>query len=176
MQAYQPPIYWEPIGQVRARLGIPVIANGDIWTFEDFLRCREMTGTRHFMLGRCALADPNLPFRVARELGLPAPSAEMPFGRQDCGEWIPLIERFAELSLKWSKPSSKNRAYGLNRTKQWLKMPWLYGDRAQSAWFEEVKRAESIAEVIAILRRYSIGFSDKVNAHEQTQLLSDASA
>ena len=31
---YAPPAYWEPIGRVRKRLNIPVVANGDIWTIE----------------------------------------------------------------------------------------------------------------------------------------------
>ena len=65
-QGYDPPADWGPIGQVRARLGIPVVANGDIWTVDDFRRCREETGCRHFMLGRGALADPRLPRRVGR--------------------------------------------------------------------------------------------------------------
>jgi tRNA-dihydrouridine synthase C len=65
---YAPPIHWEPIGRVRERLGIPVVANGDIWTIDDFRRCRDTTGCEHFMLGRGALADPRLPHRVATEL------------------------------------------------------------------------------------------------------------
>ena len=43
---YAPPIFWTPIGRVRDRLGIPVVANGDIWTIEDFRRCRDETGCR----------------------------------------------------------------------------------------------------------------------------------
>ena len=58
---YAPPIFWKPIGRVRERLGIPVVANGDIWTVDDFRRCRDETGCRHFMLGRGALANPRLP-------------------------------------------------------------------------------------------------------------------
>src|SRR4051794_29311651 len=65
---YAPPVFWAPIGRVRERLGIPVVANGDIWTIADFRRCREESGCRHFMLGRGALADPLLPARVAAEL------------------------------------------------------------------------------------------------------------
>ncbi len=67
---YAPPIHWAPIGRVREQLGIPVVANGDIWTLEGFRCCREETGCRHFMLGRGALADPRLARGIATELGL----------------------------------------------------------------------------------------------------------
>eukprot|EP01136_Pigoraptor_vietnamica_P004575 Opistho-1_new@35039 len=67
---YAPPAYWGPIGRVRERLGLPVVANGDIWTADDLRRCRDETGCRHFMLGRGALADPRLPRQAAAALGL----------------------------------------------------------------------------------------------------------
>jgi tRNA-dihydrouridine synthase C len=70
VQGYQPPVYWQPIGIVRERLGIPVIANGDIWTVDDLRRCREETGCIHYMLGRGSLADPYLSHAAARELGI----------------------------------------------------------------------------------------------------------
>src|SRR6185436_17754692 len=57
---YAPPIFWEPIGRIRESLGIPVVANGDTWTLDDFRRCRDATGCIHFMLGRGALANPDL--------------------------------------------------------------------------------------------------------------------
>ena len=68
-QGYAPPAYWEPIGEVKRRMAIPVVANGDIWSREDFLRCRDITGAEHFMIGRGALADPTLPGAIATELG-----------------------------------------------------------------------------------------------------------
>ena len=36
LAGYAPPIFWEPIGRIRAALPIPVVANGDIWTLDDF--------------------------------------------------------------------------------------------------------------------------------------------
>src|SRR5207248_4045775 len=69
-QGYRPPAYWLPIGAVRARLGIPIVANGEIWTVEDIRRCRDETGCQHFMLGRGALASPTLARAAARELGI----------------------------------------------------------------------------------------------------------
>src|SRR3954469_10967427 len=37
---YRPLAYWDRIRQIRTAIDIPVIANGEIWTVEDALRCR----------------------------------------------------------------------------------------------------------------------------------------
>src|SRR5262249_50415014 len=96
VQVYAPPVYWKPIGVVRERLGLPVVANGDIWTLEDLRRCREETGCRHFMLGRGALANPLLPMQAAQELGL-APGAPEDAGTLSDFDWIPPLRRLTEL-------------------------------------------------------------------------------
>jgi len=74
LAGYAPPAHWEPIGAVRERLVLPVVANGDIWTIEDFRRCREITGCKHFMIGRGALANPGLACQIAMELGIGSPA------------------------------------------------------------------------------------------------------
>lgn len=64
-QGYLPPADWKRIGRAREALSIPVVANGDINSPEDFVRCREETGCSRFMLGRGAIARPEL-FRLLR--------------------------------------------------------------------------------------------------------------
>jgi tRNA-dihydrouridine synthase C len=147
MQGYQPPAYWGPIGEVNRRLAIPVVANGDIWTIEDFRRCREETGCEHFMLGRSALADPWLPGRIASELGIRASGGAV-VDSSMLKEWVPLFERFAELSL----PFTAGSAYTARRIKQWLRMASQRGSRA---WLDLVKQAETTEEILAILRTHS---------------------
>ena len=57
---YRPPAYWERIPALRAAVAIPVIANGEIWTVQDALRCRALSGGTALMLGRGIVADPGL--------------------------------------------------------------------------------------------------------------------
>ena len=57
---YRPPAYWERIHEIRVALAIPVIANGEIWSVDDALRCRERSGCQALMLGRGMVADPGL--------------------------------------------------------------------------------------------------------------------
>lgn len=139
-QGYAPPVYWPLIGQVRERLNIPVIANGDIRTVEDFRRCREETGCRHFMLGRGAMADPRLARRVAGELGLvPMVNGVEPI------DWAEELRRLDEWAPGiFDGPPDK----AVLRLKQWLRLAAAYGT---FPLFDQVKRAASPGEVFAVL-------------------------
>lgn len=63
-EGYRPPAHWEWIARIRNKLAIPVIANGDIWTLEDYWKARSLSGCEDVMLGRGVLADPHLPRRI----------------------------------------------------------------------------------------------------------------
>jgi tRNA-dihydrouridine synthase C len=141
-QGYTPPAYWEPIGEVRRALDIPVVANGEIWTLDDFKRCRDQTGSEHYMLGRGALADPTLPHQIARELGISGET--IPAETFSAQAWIPLILRFAEITEHYHGRGSAANA----RVKQWLRFVHL---RFPTHWFDLAKRAQSLEEMIRIL-------------------------
>lgn len=131
-QGYAPPVYWPLVGRVRESLGIPVVANGDIRTLDDFRRCRDETGCRHFMLGRGVLADPRLAGRVAAELGL--------------GGWVETgpIDWAAQVRRLLGRAPDVT----VKRLKQWLRLAAEYGTFAH---FGEVKRTGSVAELLAVL-------------------------
>ena len=61
---YRPPAYWERIADIRAVVNIPLIANGEIWTVADALRCREVSGCADIMLGRGMVVNPGLAWAV----------------------------------------------------------------------------------------------------------------
>jgi tRNA-dihydrouridine synthase C len=142
-QGYRRPAYWLPIGAVRARLGIPIVANGEIWTVEDIRRCRDQTGCQHFMLGRGALASPTLALAAARELGLRGAASHEQFGRTPA-EWLPLVRRFIEINGAMAASPTCTAA----RVKQWLRI--ANHDGAMS-WFEAIKRRESPQEAVDYL-------------------------
>lgn len=130
-QGYAPPVDWRPIRRVREELGLPVIANGDIWTLDDFRRCQDQTGCRHFMLGRGALANPALSHQVARELGL---RHGAPAG------WLELLEGLERHNRAFYGRSSKGT---LKHFKQWLRLAELYGDFRH---FDAMKTAATMDE------------------------------
>ena len=57
-QAYSGTARWEPIGEIKRALTIPVIANGDITTVADVNYVMDLTGCDAVMIGRAALENP----------------------------------------------------------------------------------------------------------------------
>lgn len=146
MQGYAPPALWEPIGEVRRSLSIPVVANGDLWTREALLKCQEVTGCIHFMLGRGAVASPWLPRELARALEIPLPPApgwEGP-ATSERADWAVVMQRFVELSA----PFFSNSSYVPSRLKQWVKMASM---RRKIEWFDTLKSLQTLDEINAWL-------------------------
>lgn len=133
-QGYMPPVYWEPIGKVRAQVPVPVVANGDIWTLDDFRRCRDETGCIHFMIGRSALADPRLPVQIAAELGITdrEPEAET--------DWPALFARLVTFTEFYEGHIPKHTVL---RFKQWLKIATKHG---AFPYFDVLKHAVTVEE------------------------------
>ena len=73
---YRPPAYWERIADLRQHVRMPMVANGEIWTLADALRCRAVTGCERLMIGRGMVADPGLALAIAQHdaalTGVPA--------------------------------------------------------------------------------------------------------
>ena len=131
MQKYAPPVFWKSLGRIRERLDIPLVANGDIWTTDDFLRCREETGCLHFMLGRGAIADPSLGHQIAAVL------AQKPLDSVPGVDWVHLLRALSSHSQNQIEPRTKKT---LHRLKQWLNVARRYGDFCH---FDAVKRADT---------------------------------
>lgn len=139
-QGYQPPAYWDAMGRLQKKLSIPVIANGEIWTIEDFRRCREETGCEHFMIGRGALANPYLIHEIAQELRLSdakAPSYPSP------EDWHNLIEQFVAIST----PLSRNPNYVIRRVKQWIN---YVNRRRPLEYFTQMIRTQTLEEFVVL--------------------------
>ncbi len=138
VQGYAPPVFYSPIRLVRESLGLPVIANGDMFTLEEFRVCREETGCSHFMIGRGALARPSLSYEIACELGLPA--------REPVTDWVELMS----LLRSWSERSGMNVGpKSVQRMKQWLNLAQRHGDFDA---FDRVKKIDTVEEFFAALR------------------------
>jgi tRNA-dihydrouridine synthase C len=137
-QGYAPPADWVRIGLARQAVRIPVVANGDIFSLDDLRRCADQSGCTRFMLGRGAIAAPEL-FRLARGL--------------DARPWsgarrLALLETFIAKSL--SRGPDRERV-ALARAKQWLRAMATADVHARAA-FERCKRAEDLPRFRALLR------------------------
>lgn len=133
VQGYQPPVYWPHIGKIREQFAMPVVANGDIWTIDDFRQCQDETGCQHFMIGRGALSNPSLPYQIANELGISEQTTP-------AIEWIPLLQKFVrQCDFYADCPPTVT----LMRLKQWLKIAKIYGDFTH---FDAIKQTLTLEE------------------------------
>ncbi len=58
MQAYKGEADWAPIAEIKARVKIPVIGNGDVRVVADIDRMKAQTGCDAVMIGRAAIGNP----------------------------------------------------------------------------------------------------------------------
>jgi tRNA-dihydrouridine synthase C len=149
---YRPPAYWDEIARAREAVSLNVIANGEIWSPADALRCREITGCADLMLGRGVLCRPDLPRLVA---------AAVLGGSHGSLHWQqipPLLLRFFELNL-----ANYDASYAPNPIKQWLAYLRAYFPEA-ALLFERVKRLRDPVLLYAALQA-------EVQAHGYTRSL-----
>ncbi|MFM9871905.1 MAG: tRNA dihydrouridine synthase [Fimbriimonadaceae bacterium] len=148
-QGYQPPVYWHPIGKVNQNASIPVIANGDIWTIQDFLLCQEQTNCTHFMIGRSALANPQLPHQIAQTLGL------RPAGRLPETDWPALLRELLHYSEVFESPTNPK---SLNRLKQWLAIASRFGDFPHFAELKKITSPTEFLNTLDLLSQQKVEF------------------
>ncbi|MEY0161636.1 tRNA dihydrouridine(16) synthase DusC [Providencia rettgeri] len=127
-------INWSAIGEIRSKLSIPVIANGEIWDYASAQRCLEITGCDAVMIGRGALNTPNLS-RVVK-----FNESKMPW------------EQVGRLLLKYTELEKQGDTghYHAARIKQWLgylRKEYHQADELFSQ-VRSLKNAQQIAQVI----------------------------
>lgn len=97
-------INWQAIGEIRQRLSIPVIANGEIWDWQSAQDCMAISGCDAVMIGRGALNIPNL----SRVVKYNEP-------RMPWSEVVTLLQKYTRLEKQ-----GDTGLYHVARIKQWL--------------------------------------------------------
>ena len=148
-QGYAPPADWSRIGRARARVKIPVVANGDLVSLDAVAQCQRESGCTRFMLGRGALATPELFLQLRGACDGPWPAHAR----------LALIDRYIEACL--SRGPGRERL-ALNRAKQWLRA--MSGADARAlAVFDRCKRE---AELETFRPRLNEGIQWAASQHE----------
>lgn len=132
---YKPPAYWDYIAHIREAINIPVIANGEIWSPEDFHRCKTISGCDNFMLGRGILARPDLALAMKAELN-----------GQDYQAMAWEKVGFLLLNYFLTTKSLYPTRFTGNRIKQWLSYLRLQYPQADTL-FESIKRERSADKI-----------------------------
>ena len=135
-EGYRPPAYWDWIKKIRAHIRLPVIANGEIWSYEDAKRCQEMSGCNDVMIGRGALAMPNLARHIRDN--------EAPMS------WPELAQLLIDYS-GYEIYGDKGRYYP-NRLKQWCGYLKRQYPQAE-VLFDNIRRLQKADEIVAVLQQ-----------------------
>jgi len=127
---YRPPARWEWFAQIREEVKLPVIANGDVWTPQDWERIRQVSGCADVMIGRGAITRPDLARRIKTgEQPMPWP------------ELLPWVVDFYDLVRSRVVPK-----HAPGRLKQWLGM--LRAAYPEAAALHQTLRTERDPDVI----------------------------
>ena len=136
---YRPPAYWDRIADLRQHVRLPMVANGEIWTLADALRCREVTGCDRLMIGRGMVADPGLALAITQHDALSDGSLT--------GEAVTWSHIVVLMRLFWQgislRVAPRHRA---GRLKQWLNYLRRVYPEAQEA-FDQLRLMHDPAKI-----------------------------
>jgi tRNA-dihydrouridine synthase C len=139
VDGYKPPAHWEWVVRVQDVVAVPVFANGEIWSVDDWRLCREISGAEDIMLGRGLVSRPDL----ARQIAAARAGDEVVPMRWD--ELLPLLQDFWQQARRKLAPR-----YAPGRLKQWLAMLTRSYPEAV-ALFAEIRRENDCARIDALL-------------------------
>ncbi len=141
IEGYTPPARWEALAPLREALIIPLIANGDIRSLDDYRRCVAASGCVDVMLGRGALNDPSL----ARQIKQYKPGDTIvPM------DWCDITSLILVTSEQMEQEYLKKHV--LMRIKQWLGMLRRDHQKGQQV-FDEIRRMKILEDVKGVLRK-----------------------
>lgn len=133
-EGYKPPAYWPWIKKIKQVVQCNIIANGEIWTPNDAVECLSQSGCHDIMLGRGALATPNLASWIK--------------GQQQKMTWFELVEFLITYS-SYEIEGDKGLYYS-NRIKQWLNYIRLQYPQAKP-FFQSIRTIKKAPEMIQAL-------------------------
>ncbi|MDO5059158.1 MAG: tRNA-dihydrouridine synthase [Neisseria sp.] len=143
VEGYEPPAHWIWVRKIAEAVQIPVTANGDVFTLDDYIGIRRESGCDSVMIGRGAVMRPDLA-RQIKQYERGEAVQEMPFS--EIAEWMRL---FFELCVA----REDQNKYSVARLKQWLGMLKKVYPKADEV-FAAVRTLKEIGDVRAALQRF----------------------
>jgi tRNA-dihydrouridine synthase C len=133
---YRPPAYWPWIAKIKQQTDIPLVANGEIWNAADAALCQQQANCSDIMLGRGALAMPNLAQSIRTgTVAMPWPQV------------LELLMRYSEFEISGDKG-----LYYANRIKQWFSYLKLQYPQAADL-FQQLRVLRKSSDILATLNQ-----------------------
>lgn len=141
VDGYKPPAYWEEIAKVREAVSSHVIANGEIWTVDDYWRCREVSGCEDVMIGRGLIARPDLAAQIK------ASQRGESLEPMTWSEAVALVREYAA-----ALQTRLEDRFVTGRIKQWLNFLRQGFPEAEALW-PEARKLREVAPMLACLNQ-----------------------
>ncbi|AXV73618.1 tRNA dihydrouridine synthase [Ralstonia nicotianae] len=135
---YRPPAHWDWIARIADAVRVPVVANGEVWTVDDWARCRAVSGCDDVMIGRGAVSDPFLALRIRGQMARQPSDAEWPL----------VLGCLADYLKKLRARIAIHHEHG--RVKLWLgylKRTWPQAAELHDA----IRRLQDSAEILGVI-------------------------
>ena len=133
---YRPPAYWPWIATIKRHVAIPLVANGEIWSASDAALCQQQADCQDIMLGRGALALPNLAQCIR------SGDTAMPWHQV-----LQLLMQYSEYEISGDKGQ-----YYANRIKQWFSYLKLQYPQAAEL-FSQLRLLRKSADILTALQQ-----------------------
>ena len=140
-EGYKPPAHWHWIAKIKDEIKIPVTANGDIFSLQDAQRCMEISGCDRLMIGRGALATPNL--------------AKVIKGEEEPHNWsqiLVLMTQYLDIQTNGDKEK-----YLPSRIKQWLTFMQFQQPNALN-FLKHVRKIKTTSDMFQAIKAEQLKF------------------
>jgi len=137
-EMYTPPAHWEYIALMREGRRLPFLANGEIWSVDDYRACAKAAGVERVALGRGLVRRPTLALEIRSAVF--GEITNMHFDK------LEFLARFFEQTVAF-----RAEAYAVARLKQLLRY-WAAADSEAAVWFNRAKLFRATGEATSFLR------------------------
>ena len=135
---YKPPAHWHQLAKLHDVNRIPLVANGEVWSPDDYQACKQQSGCSDVMLGRGLLARPDLALAIKTQ------SLGKKYHRDEWANIFLLVEALFNDSVA---------SCATRPIKQWLGYLRREYPQAQQL-FDKIKRLNSAADIASAIHEH----------------------
>lgn len=132
VDGYKAPARWTWLRDINDALAIPVVANGDIMSLQDYQQCYEISGCEHIMIGRGAIRQPDLALQIK--------SNTLPY------TWDQIRPLLHQLHYHLTQSSEYSQIKTIGRIKQWVGHLKISHEEAKDL-FDKIRTLKTLNEL-----------------------------
>ena len=139
VEGYKPPAHWHYIARIKEKVSLPILANGEIWNLDDYQLAKQESQCEHIMLGRGAVAMPDLSTQIQKfENG----------ENHQAQDWNERLKDMLWMMEAIRQNNNEKATQG--KIKQWLTfLKFRYAEA--HPFFQDIKRLKTLEEIRSVI-------------------------